>query len=438
MAFDSIQKYHKIAQEQGLTDANVTANKAIATSAVESAAVNSVWANATDGTTSNESKIVYGESSTSIDLDSYMKQFEKAAKRVNTIATIQAVGQIAGTLGNIFMGSGVGNNIFGSASTQAATTSTPVASKATQQQTIQSSVNNTIKSLDLSSDLDSAIAKYNKKSGNEKATANLNQEISKAQADKSKLASTYAEQTSTINQANTQKTTVDAEIKELTETQKTQQKAVDDAKAAIIKSAEDKISELDADDKTQNEIISASQKKVSEAKTKLDENLTAQDDIISDATPKLNAMKQVQTKDAMGNVQTKQVPDTETRQAAQKAIDNAKAQKEKLQDEFNALKEQEETADNSVQNTAKAKIAENAETRAEQEALKANPQSEELTGLRASLEEIITTLSEKQDSSDQFKNTISQATLTQQTCQQQMTSLSSKIMQAQNLLSQKA
>lgn len=438
MAFDSIQKYHKLAQEKGLTDAKVAANSAISTAAVESAAVNSVWANAKESTSSG-TNIVYGESSsTTVDLDSYMKQFEKAAKRVNTIATIQAVGQIAGTLGNIFMGSGVGNSAFGSVTNQAATTSTPAASQATQQQTIQSSVNNTIKSLDLSSDLDSAIAKYNKKSGNEKSTANLNQEISKAQADKSKLASTYAEQTSIINQANTQKASVDAEIKELTETQKTQQKAVDDAKAAIIKSAEDKIAELDADDKTQNETISASQKKVSEAKTKLDENLAAQDKIISDATPKLQAMKQVQTTDAMGNVTTKQVPDTETRQAAQKAIDEAKAQKEKLQDEFNALKEQEETADNSVQNTAKAKIAENAEARAEQEALKANPQSEELTGLRAALEEIITTLSEKQASSDKFKNTISQATLTQQTCQQQMTSLSSKIMQAQNLLSQKA
>lgn len=437
MAFDSIQKYHKIAQEKGLTDANVAANNAISTAAVETAAVNSVWANAKEST-SGGTNIVYGEPSTTVDLDSYMKQFEKAAKRVNTIATIQAVGQIAGTLGNIFMGSGIGNNAFGSVTNQAATSSTPATTQATQQQTIQSSVNKTIQNLDLSSDLDSAIAKYNKKSGNEKSTANLNQEISKAQADKSKLASTYAEQTSIINQANTQKAAVDAEIKERTELQKTQQKAVDDAKAAIIKSAEDKIAELDADDKTQNETISASQKKVSEAKTKLDENLAAQDKIISDATPKLQAMKQIQTTDAMGNVTTKQVPDTETRQAAQKAIDEAKAQKEKLQDEFNALKEQEETADNSVQNTAKAKIAENAEARAEQEALKANPQSEELTQLRAALEDIISELSNDQASSNELKNKISQATLTQQTCQQQMTSLSSKIMQAQNLLSQKA
>lgn len=437
MAFDSIQKYHKIAQEKGLTDANVAANSAISTAAVETAAVNSVWANAKEST-SGGTNIVYGEPSTTVDLDSYMKQFEKAAKRVNTIATIQAVGQIAGTLGNIFMGSGIGNNAFGSVTNQAATSSTPATTQATQQQTIQSSVNKTIQNLDLSSDLDSAIAKYNKKSGNEKSTANLNQEISKAQADKSKLASTYAEQTSIINQANTQKAAVDAEIKERTELQKTQQKAVDDAKAAIIKSAEDKIAELDADDKTQNETISASQKKVSEAKTKLDENLAAQDKIISDATPKLQAMKQIQTTDAMGNVTTKQVPDTETRQAAQKAIDEAKAQKEKLQDEFNALKEQEETADNSVQNTAKAKIAENAEARAEQEALKANPQSEELTQLRAALEDIISELSNDQASSNELKNKISQATLTQQTCQQQMTSLSSKIMQAQNLLSQKA
>ncbi len=438
MAFDSIQKYHKLAKDQGITDKNTAVKQAVVNAGYETAAVNSVWADATSKAADTDTKISYGESSSTVfNADAYMKEYNKAVKAAKTIATIQTIGQVAGTLGSLLGGTAIagGNNIFAKSNSQATGNAN---SAATQQRTMQQAVGNTIKSLDLSSDLDSAIAKFDKKGGNEKAVATLNSELSKAQADRSKLSSTYAEQTSVINSARAEKTSVDAEIAELKSTQTSQQKAVDDAKDAIIKSADTKIGELDADDKTQNETISASQKKVSDAKTKLDTDLKAQDQIITDATPKLQAMKTVQSTDAMGNVTTKQVPDTETRNAAKQAIEKAKAQKEKLQDEFTALKEQEESADNSVQNTAKAKIAENAEARAEQQALKANPQSQELTELRAALEDIVTTLTEKQASSDKLKSKIDQASLTQQTCQQQMTTLSSKMIQAQNLLSQKA
>ena len=437
MAFDSIQKYHKLAKDQGITDKSTAVKQAVVNAGYETAAVNSVWADATSKAADTETKISYDSSSTVFNSDAYMKEFNKAVKAAKTIATIQTIGQVAGTLGSLLGGSTIagGNNIFAKGNSQATGNAK---SSVAQQSAMQQAVGNTIKSLDLSSDLDSAIAKFDKKGGNEKAVATLNSELSKAQTDRSKLSSTYAEQTSVINSARAEKTSVDAEIAELKSTQTSQQKAVDDAKDAIIKSADTKIGELDADDKTQNEAISASQKKVSDAKTKLDTDLKAQDQIITDATPKLQAMKTVQSTDAMGNVTTKQVPDTETRNAAKQAIEKAKAQKEKLQDEFTALKEQEETADNSVQNTAKAKIAENAEARAEQQALKANPQSQELTELRAALEDIVTTLTEKQASSDKLKSKIDQASLTQQTCQQQMTTLSSKMMQAQNLLSQKA
>ena len=446
MAFDSIQKYHKLAKDLGITDKSVAVKQSVVDSALETATVNSVWnSNKSDTTSSSgNSQLSFAESSSVFNDD-----YKKAVKAIKTVTTIQTIGQVANTLGNLFganFSSNSGNNIFGTTSNTnqkgnvsvQQQSTTPDVSAATKQTVMQNAVNKTIKDLDISNDLDKAIAKFDKKGGNEKATANLNQELSTAQTDRSKLASKYAEQTSVINSAKTQKEAVDAEIKELKSTQTSQQKAVDDAKQAIIDEADKKIGELDEDDKSQKDIISKSQKKVSDAQTKLKTDLSAQDKIISDATPKLQAMKTVQSTDAMGNVVTQQVPDTETRNAAQKAIDAAKAQKEKLQDAFNALKEQEECADDSVQKTATAKIAANAEARAEQEAIKANPQSEELTGLRGALEDIITTLSEKQAESDKFKDTIDQASLIQQTCQQQMSTLSSKIIQAQNLLAQKA
>ena len=116
MAFDSIQKYHKLAKDLGITDKSVAVKQSVVDSALETATVNSVWnSNKSDTTSSSGNlQLSFAESSSVFNED-----YKKAVKAIKTVTTIQTIGQVANTLGNLFganFSSNSGNNIFGTTS----------------------------------------------------------------------------------------------------------------------------------------------------------------------------------------------------------------------------------------------------------------------------------------------------------------------------------
>lgn len=425
MAFDTINKYRRMQD-----DANITSVKAAAETAkanvkeIDNAVpTNSVF------TEENSSGTVSAtlETDNSSALTDYMNSYMKSAQKYQKYAMIN---QGLNTLMNLGAAYGAsrsgGSNFFASNGTKNETNSLTPA---------QTFAQDVLKDVNLTNNLDKAIEKAGDKL-NDKTKANLQAEINNANADKANLTKKLSEQPSVINENNALKKQYEEEAAKLTKDKNAQQAKVDDLTDKIKTAANDAITKLDKDDETQQQTITDSKEKVSKAEKQLDTDLKAQDNIIQNAKPDLQAMKTVTSTDAMGNVTTKQVPDTEKRQKAQETIDKAEKEKERLQQEFDKLKENEEKV---VQKEAQDKIADNSTERAKQEAIKADPTTDPENGAtlkeeKATLSSYFDKISENNAKAEECKQNVTNATLTQQTCQTKLDELSGKILKAEGLL----
>ena len=293
-----------------------------------------------------------------------------------------------------------------------------------------------VNDLNLTNNLDKAIDKAGNKL-NDKTKANLQAEIDNANADKANLAKKLSEQPSVIKENEALKKQYEEEATKLTQDKNAQQTKVDELTDKIKTSANETIAKLDKDDETQQKTITDSKEKVSNAEKQLDTDLKAQDTVIQNAKPDLQAMKTITSTDAMGNVTTKQVPDSEKIQQAQKTIDKAKKEKERLQTEFNNLIENEKN----VQKEAQEKISANSTERAKQQAILADPTTDPENGAtlkeeKTKLSSYFDKISENNSKAEECKQNVTNATLTQQTCQTKLDELSGKILKAEGLLNQ--
>jgi len=442
MAFDSIAKYKRIASQEGITTASAASKSAEVELGIESSYINSAFTE--DSTTAKgtnadgiQMQMTSSENNgLNIDMSAYESALNSALRMAKTQMAIQTIGQTAGTLGTLF--GGLAGNSTGSLSDLAnifkssKTNNTP-----STQKTAQSTADAAIKDLNLSNNLSDAIASYSKK-GNDKNKAKLEAQITAAETDRQTLAGKYSEQTSIITKATEQKKALEEEVKQLNAEAIKLQSEVDTITDSITKAAEAEVKKLDEDDETQKGIIDKSQKDVEAKKKECTSAVAAQNKIISDETPNLQAMKtESYTTNVGGQIvtQTRQVPDEAKRSKAKSAIETAKKEIERLEKERDAFIEAEEQK----QKEATDKIAENAVKRSEQQAIIAKPDTDptkgaELQAKKTELGQKKSDVSDKEAKVAEQKAAINDATVLQTSCQTKMNTLSSQIVQARGLL----
>ncbi len=447
MAFDSIQKYKHIASQEGVNTSTAAAKSAEVESKIEKSFINSAFAegaeknNAGNGgsgdvqlkmTMSDEPGVNIDTSAYQNALNSYMNSALRQAKAQMTLNTI---GSVAGTLGTLLSGS-AGNSSLGGLSGFENIFKSSKSGKtdaATPEQTAKKSADSAIKDLKLSNDLQDALADYNKKP-NEKRKAEVQKQLSTAEADRNTLAGKLSEQTSIITKATEEKKVLEEEAAKLNTEATKLQSEVDTLTDSIKNAANAEIGKLDKDDETQKGIIDKSQKDVTTKKEECTAAVGKQNDIIS-ANKSTAEAKITSTTDPTTGKVTYSPCTPQEKQQAIAAINAAKQEivrLEKERDEF--IKAEEEK-----QKAAQEKIAENAVKRSEQQAIVDKPDTDpakgaDLQAKKSELEQKRSAASEKTAEANAKKQTIADATVLQQTCQQRMNQLSSQIVQARGIV----
>ena len=368
MAFEYIKRTAQSNQEQGITTASVSEHATRVATDAEIFNRNSVWTNSADSSSNSgesnsgfttveaASKEITADSESSnnnglnFDTSSYENALNDAINRAERQAkfqmTMNTVGMAAGTLGSLFS---LGSSLFGSSKAGNQGVVTPP----TTTQSVVGSVT-TSNEFGLSNNLASAISNYSSKQTNENWTE-LSNQISIAKNDLTTLDGVVSKNDAVVKTFNNDKEKLNADVKEATSEYNKAQKAVDNNKLGV--QAELRIQKInDEEIPAQNAIIDKSNKDTIPAAK------TTYDNVVSSNKDNLNATKKESYTEVVNGVSVqkqREVPDTAKREAAQKAIDDAKKKYEDvLQREIGSKTPGAEPTEDSVQGKAKAKIEE--------------------------------------------------------------------------------
>ncbi len=449
---DKIKNLHKVAEVSNASQSSSTEGAKAEETFVNSTFDASQTQTQKTDSSKSEPKVTYAsmsevnifesssESGATLNAESIFSDYEsklndmlnKTMKRTNAAMTFSTIASGLSTAGDLLLNlsskkdsANFINSLLGGST---------VSGTGATDQSAQKAANSAIKDLKLDNDLEDAIKDFSKK-GSDKHKASLQKELSAAEADRTTLAGKLSEQNSIIAEATTKQSAAEEASKQLDEQSKALQTEIDTLTKTIQDTAQGKIDKLDEDDKKQSGIITDSKKAVEQKKEETKTAIAAQNDIIADKTPDLDAMKTETYTDANGNVTTRQVPDNEKRQAAKIAIENAKKEIERLEEERDKFIEAEEKK----QQEATDQIAQNAIDRSEQQAIIQNPKSDpekgaELTAKVTERGEVEDSKSEKDAEVSKQKDIIKNASTLRNTCQSEMTKLSGQMSQARQLL----